>query len=146
MSASVSVEDRVRGGEGLIAIQHRRRIATGGRELFSDPLVIQALENSLILALVVTPICLILGTLSAVGISRFRYRGRGAVAGLVGAPLVVPWLLIGVGALLFFSRLHVPLSLQTIGIMHVVAGFPLVTAIVSARLVRFDVSLEEAAR
>ena len=66
--------------------------------------------------------------------------------GLVGAPLVVPWLLIGVGGLLFFSRLHVPLSLQTIGVMQVVSIFPLVTAIVAARLVRFDTSLEEAAR
>jgi ABC-type spermidine/putrescine transport system permease subunit II len=115
-------------------------------QMLRDPLVVQALKNSLILAVVVTPVCLILGTLAAVGISRFRYKLRGTVAALIGAPLVVPWLLIGVGALLFFSRLHVPLSLQTIGIMHVVAGFPLVTAIVSARLVRFDTSLEEAAR
>jgi spermidine/putrescine transport system permease protein len=115
-------------------------------QMLRDPLVLQALKNSLILAVVVTPVCLILGTLAAVGISRFRYKLRGTVAALVGAPLVVPWLLIGVGALLFFSRLHVPLSLQTIGIMHVVAGFPLVTAIVSARLIRFDTSLEEAAR
>jgi ABC-type spermidine/putrescine transport system permease subunit II len=115
-------------------------------QMFQDPLVIQALVNSIIIAVVVTPICIVLGTLSAVGISRFRYRFRGPVAGLLGAPLVVPWLLIGVGGLLFFSRLHVALSLATIGVMHVVAIFPLVTAIVSARLVRFDTSLEEAAR
>jgi len=115
-------------------------------QMFRDPLVLEALKNSLLIAFVVTPICIVLGTLAAVGISRFRYKLRGPVAGLLGAPLVVPWLLIGVGALLFFSRLHVPLSLETIGVMHVVAIFPLVAAIVAARLVRFDASLEEAAR
>ena len=108
--------------------------------------MIEALKNSIIIALVATPICIVLGTLAAVGISRFRYILRAPVAGLVGAPLVVPWLLIGVGGLRFFSRLHVPLSLQTIGVMQVVSIFPLVTAIVAARLVRFDTSLEEAAR
>ena len=116
------------------------------QQIFSDPLVIEALKNSIIIALVVTPVCIVLGTLAAVGISRFRYILRAPVAGLVGAPLVVPWLLIGVGGLLFFSRLHVPLSLNTIGVMQVVSIFPLVTAIVAARLVRFDTSLEEAAR
>jgi ABC-type spermidine/putrescine transport system permease subunit II len=116
------------------------------QQVFSDPLVIEALKNSIIIALVVTPVCIVLGTLAAVGISRFRYVLRAPVAGLVGAPLVVPWLLIGVGGLLFFSRLHVPLSLNTIGVMQVVSIFPLVTAIVAARLVRFDTSLEEAAR
>jgi spermidine/putrescine transport system permease protein len=116
------------------------------QQVFSDPMVIEALKNSIIIALIVTPVCIVLGTLGAVGISRFRYVLRAPVAGLVGAPLVVPWLLIGVGGLLFFSRLHVPLSLNTIGVMQVVSIFPLVTAIVAARLVRFDTSLEEAAR
>jgi ABC-type spermidine/putrescine transport system permease subunit II len=130
----------------IIALPFEGFTTTWYRQILKDPLVLSALRNSLVIALVVTPLCLILGTLAAVGITRFRYRLRGAAAGLVGAPLVVPWLLIGVGALLFFSRLHIPLSLQTIGVMHVVAGFPLVTAIVAARLVRFDTSLEEAAR
>jgi ABC-type spermidine/putrescine transport system permease subunit II len=115
-------------------------------QMFQDPQVIEALKNSMITSLVVTPVCIVLGTLAAVGISRFRYKLRAPVAALVGAPLVVPWLLIGVGGLLFFSRLHIPLSLQTIAVMQVVSIFPLVTAIVAARLVRFDVSLEEAAR
>jgi spermidine/putrescine transport system permease protein len=114
--------------------------------MFQDPAVLEALKNSIIISLVVTPVSLVLGTLAAVGISRFRYRLRAPVAGLMGAPLVVPWLLIGVGGLLFFSKLHVTLSLETIGVMQLVSIFPLVTAIVAARLVRFDPSLEEAAR
>jgi spermidine/putrescine transport system permease protein len=116
------------------------------REALSNTLVRESLKNSLVVALVVTPISLLLGTMAAFATTRFRYRGRGGIAALTGGPLVVPWLLIGVGALLFFSRLQVPLNLRTIGSMHIVVAFPLVAAIVSARLVRFDSRLEEAAR
>jgi ABC-type spermidine/putrescine transport system permease subunit II len=59
--------------------------------------------------------------------------------------LVVPWLIIGVAGLIFFSELNVSLSLETIGLMHLVVTFPLVVAIISAGLVRFQRSLEEAA-
>jgi ABC-type spermidine/putrescine transport system permease subunit II len=116
------------------------------RQALSNTLVRESIKNSLAVALVVTPVSLLLGTMGAFATTRFRYRGRGGVAALTAGPLVVPWLLIGVGALLFFSRLDVPLNLRTIGAMHVVVAFPLVAAIVSARLVRFEVSLEEAAR
>ena len=116
------------------------------REAFANGLVRESIKNSLAVAFVVTPISLLFGTMAAFATTRFRYRGRGAVAALTAGPLVVPWLLIGVGALLFFSRLDVPLNLRTITSMHVVVAFPLVAAIVSARLLRFDRSLEEAAR
>jgi len=104
-----------------------------------------AVWHSLLIAAIVTPVCLVLGTMTAFGLTRLRFRGRGGVGGLVGAPLVVPWLVIGVGALLLFGQFDVPLSLNTIGVMHVVCTFPLVVAIVSAGLVRFDRRLEEAA-
>jgi len=59
--------------------------------------------------------------------------------------LVVPWLIIGVAGLIFFSEVGVALSLQTVGLMQLVVTFPLVVAIVSAGLVRFSRSQEEAA-
>jgi spermidine/putrescine transport system permease protein len=115
------------------------------RQMFSNTDVTGALGNSVLLAAGVTPISLVLGIAAAYALTRTRFRFRGAAAGLIAAPLVVPWLLIGIGGLLFFSLSHTPLSLLTIGIMQIVACFPLVAAIVSARLVRFDKSLEEAA-
>ena len=104
-----------------------------------------AVVNSLIVASIVTVLSLFFGTLAAWGITRLRFRGRGAVAGLHGAVLVVPWLIIGVAGLIFFSEVGVALSLETIGLMHLVVTFPLVVAIISAGLIRFQRSLEEAA-
>ncbi len=114
-------------------------------EAFSTPAARDAVMHSLLVAAVVTPVCLVLGTASAVALTRVRFRGRGAVAALHGAPLVVPWLIIGVAALILFSEIGMSLSLTTIALMHVVCTFPLVVAIVSAGLVRFERSVEEAA-
>jgi len=104
-----------------------------------------AVTNSLIVASIVMVLSVVLGTMAAWGLTRLRFRGRGLVAGLNGAVLVVPWLIIGVAGLIFFSQIQVQLSLQTITLMHLVVTFPLVVAIVSAGLVRFQRSLEEAA-
>ena len=104
-----------------------------------------AIVNSLLVASLVTVGSLVLGTLAAWGLTRLRFFGRGAVAGLHGAVLVVPWLIIGVAGLIFFSEFRVSLSLKTVALMHLVVTFPLVVAIVSAGLVRFQRSLEEAA-
>ncbi len=115
------------------------------QEALTDPDVLDALRNSVLLAAVVAPVCVVLGTATAWGITRFRFRSRGLWSGLVGAPLIVPWLVIGVSGLMFFAYLRVSLSLLTVGAMHVAVTFPLVTALVASRLVRFERSQEEAA-
>jgi ABC-type spermidine/putrescine transport system permease subunit II len=111
----------------------------------SDRGVHDALRNSVIVASIVSPACVVLGTATAWGITRFRFRSRSFWSGLVGAPLIVPWLVIGVSGLVFFAYLEIELSLVTITAMHIAVTFPLVTALVSARLVRFERSQEEAA-
>ena len=114
-------------------------------EAWGDPLLRQALLNSFIVAFVVAPLCLVLGTLAAFGLTRFRFAGRAVIGGLVGAPLILPWLVIGIAALMAYGRLHVPLSLRTVIATQTICTFPLVTAIVSAQLFRFQRDQEEAA-
>ena len=115
------------------------------REALTDPAALTALANSLVLASIVAPICVVLGTATAWAITRFRFRTRALWSGLVAIPLVVPWLVIGIAGLLLFASLEIELTLKTIGVMHIMTTFPLVTALVAARLVRFERSQEEAA-
>ena len=115
-----------------------------------DPDLQRALLNSILVACIVAPVCLVIGTLTAFALTRFRFRTRGAIGGLVGAPLVLPWLVIGIAALLFFSQLQkvMPffhLSLRTVVATQIICTFPLVTAIVAAQLFRFQRAQEEAA-
>ena len=122
----------------------------------------EALWNSVKIAVPVTIICLVVGTLAAVGLARHFFWGRGGAAGLVALPLVLPWLVIGISGLLFFDLMFRSLppwvfqyvlpffrderpNLWTAGAMHLVVAFPLVTALVSAQLYRIERNLEEAA-
>jgi spermidine/putrescine transport system permease protein len=114
-------------------------------DAFRDELLHTALVNSIVVACIVAPVCLVLGTLTAFGLTRFRFRGRPAVSGLVGAPLILPWLIIGIAALMFYVRFNVDLSLNTVIATQVICTFPLVTAIVGAQLFRFQRVQEEAA-
>jgi ABC-type spermidine/putrescine transport system permease subunit II len=110
-----------------------------------DTLLRQAIVNSVAVAVAVTPLCVVLGTLTAFGLTRFRFRGRGVIGGLVGAPLILPWLIIGIAALMAYSKLHVTLNLRTVIATQTICTFPLVTAIVAAQLFRFEKVQEEAA-
>jgi ABC-type spermidine/putrescine transport system permease subunit II len=114
-------------------------------DAWNDQLLRESLLNSTIVAFVVAPLCLVLGTLAAFGLTRFRFRGRGAIGGLVGAPLILPWLVIGIAALMAYGRVHIALSLRTVVATQTICTFPLVTAIVAAQLFRFQRSQEEAA-
>jgi spermidine/putrescine transport system permease protein len=114
-------------------------------QALADANLRQALRNSLVVAGIVAPVSVTLGTLAAYPITRLRFRLRGAAAMLVAAPLVVPWLVIGISALIYFNKAHVPLSWHTVIPMHIVVTFPLVTVLVASRLARFDRTQEESA-
>jgi len=115
------------------------------REALADTNLLQALLNSIIVASIVAPLSVVLGVLAAYPITRLRFRLRGAAAMLLAAPLVVPWLVIGISALIYFNKAGVALSWRTVVLMHVVVTFPLVTVLVSASLARFDRTQEESA-
>ena len=114
-------------------------------EALNDDGAMTAIGNSVLVASIVMVVSLVLGTLAAWGLTRVEFRGRPLIAGVHGAVLVVPWLIIGVAGLIFFSQIEYALSLQTIMLMHIVVTFPLVVAVVSAGLIRFNRSIEEAA-
>jgi ABC-type spermidine/putrescine transport system permease subunit II len=114
-------------------------------EAVNEEAAVTAITNSLTVATIVMVVSLVLGTLASWGLTRIQFRGRALIAGVHGAVLVVPWLIIGVAGLIFFSQIEWELSLTTIVLMHIVVTFPLVVAVVSAGLVRFDRSVEEAA-
>jgi len=115
--------------------------------------LILALANSLTIALVTTLIALLIGTLAAIGLWRFRFPGNGLVGSAFSLPIVVPEICMGVAFLIFFARvlrwpqgLGWPLDLGPIIIAHVAFCFPFVTVVVRARLASFNRDLEEAAR
>ena len=116
------------------------------RKLIADTQIREALVNSLIVAAATVALATTLGVLAAVGIHRYTVRLRAIVRGLAVLPMMTPRLILGIALLSFYSFLAVDLTLVTVVIGHVIIGLPYVVLIVSARLVGFDRSLEEAAR
>ena len=104
-----------------------------------------ALETSAIVAAISSVIAVSLGILASIGLSRSRFRGRGAVTALVLIPLVVPLIVLGISLLLLFHELGIPLSILTIVVGHVVISLPYTVLILMPRLEQIDSSLAEAA-
>jgi len=122
-------------------------------KLFNNDSLMIAFANSLTIAFLATIISLIIGTLAAVLLWRYRFMGKPAVEGAFTLPLVVPEICMGVSMLLFFTRvlpwpnnLIWPFSLGSIVIAHVSFCFPFVALVVRARLASFNKEQEEAAR
>ncbi len=108
--------------------------------------LLKALQNSLVLGAISAAFATALGALGAIGITRFNFPGRGAFLAVASLPLVIPYVVLAVGLLLFFESMGVTLSLWTVGVGHVVISLPYAMLIIAARLAGFDDNLEEAAQ
>lgn len=121
-------------------------------ELFRDPQMLGAAWLSLQIAFFAATLALVLGTLCAVALVRFkRFRGRTVLAGAVSAPLVMPDVITGLALLLLFVAMEGTLGwpagrgILTIIIAHTTFCMAYVTVVVQSRLSDLDLSLEEAA-
>lgn len=122
-----------------------------GKVFENDTLVI-ALGNSLTIAFLATVASVLLGTLAAVMLWRFRFPFKAGVEGTMALPIVVPEICMGVAMLVFFAQINWPtdlvwpLNLSAITIAHITFCFPFVTMVVRARLAGFNKEQEEAAK
>jgi spermidine/putrescine transport system permease protein len=114
-------------------------------QVWTNAPLMRAAKNSLIVASVTTVVAVLLGTLGAWLLYRYRFRGKRAITTLVSAPIALPEIIMGVSLLVLFSTAAIPLGLTTVIIAHVTFCFPFVLLAVRARLAGLDPALEEAA-
>jgi spermidine/putrescine transport system permease protein len=112
---------------------------------FSDQALTDALFVSLRVALISSVIAAILGTMIALSLSRYRFKGSGAVNLFLVLPLTSPEVVLGSSlATLFLSR-GVDFGYTTVIIAHVMFQISFVAVTVRARIRGFDWTLEQAA-
>lgn len=114
-------------------------------QLFANGPLMRAASNSLIIATATTILSVVLGTLGAWLLHRYRYRGAKSIQTLFTIPMVVPEVLMGISLLVLFSTAGIALGFTTVVIAHATFCFPFVLVAVQARLLDLDPSLEEAA-
>jgi len=113
--------------------------------LWRDEQIFRSLENSLVVAAIVTLACVVFGTMSALIFARPHRRAKALLDGVVYLPLVIPEIVIAVATVIFFSLVMLKLSLWTIVIAHITFCISYVIIVVGARLAGMDSSLQEAA-
>jgi spermidine/putrescine transport system permease protein len=115
-------------------------------KVFDKPELTAALKNSLIVATVSTVIATALGTLIALALVRYRFRGKGPAEMVMFMNIAAPEIVLGASLLSLFITFGVQRGLLTIVIAHVMFNIAYVVVTVRARLAGFQRSLEEAAQ
>jgi spermidine/putrescine transport system permease protein len=133
-------------------------VSKGRTGLFADAELLGSIAISSVVALWVTALSVLLGTANAFLLERGRFPGKQALSVLMLAPLVIPGVILGISILAFASRiadfagdafgweldfLRPGLPLVVLGQFSFIATIATLT--ISARLRRFDRTLEEAA-
>jgi len=103
--------------------------------------MVLSLEIAFLAALIATA----LGTLIALALVRYGFRGRGATNLLIFLPLSTPEIVLGASLLTLFLNLTIVFGFWTILIAHVMFCISFAVVTVKARLIGFDRHLEEAA-
>ena len=115
-------------------------------QILGDGALMQALANSLIVALISSAIAVTLGFLAAYGLARHRLPGSLLMRGLLIAPMTVSYLIIALGLLGVVNQTGLSPSLIITGIGHVVINLPLCFAILYASMGDHQKNIERAAR
>jgi spermidine/putrescine transport system permease protein len=112
---------------------------------FGYPGVESALKVSIEIALLSALVSTALGTLIALALVRYRFKGSATTNLLIFIPMTTPEVVMGASLLTLFVNWRIPQGFGTILIAHILFNISYVVVTVRARLVGFDRHLEEAA-
>jgi spermidine/putrescine transport system permease protein len=128
-------------------------------QLFQNRDVMNATRNTLIIAFTSTIVATVVGTMAALALQRYNFRGRDFSETTMYFPIVTPEIVMGIGILVMFSAAfgwinsalsltgdqRLSMGLGTVIVSHIAFSVPFVILTVRARLHGFDNRVEEAA-
>lgn len=113
--------------------------------LFKNRRVLEALTNSLIVAIASTLVSTILGTTAAIALNKYQYKYKNVINGLLYLPILIPEIVMGLSLLVLFSQAHIPLGKTSLILAHITFCVSFVVITVNARLEGMRPELEQAA-
>jgi len=124
-------------------------------EFWNNNQLTNSISVSLQVAAISTVVSVVLGTLSALALERFTFRGKRVFDALLYLPIIIPDVTMGIMMLVFFAEgidvidalfgITLSKGLATITLSHVAFCISFVSVVVRARLSGMDERLEEAA-
>lgn len=114
------------------------------RVMIEDRQLWFAIKNSLLIAGISTAVSTVLGTMAALVLGKYVFRGKKLFQNLLYVPIIIPEIIFGIALLIFFVTIHLQLGLLSIVCAHITFSLSFVTLVVLAKVGHFDRSLEEA--
>lgn len=120
------------------------------RKLFQNEMIMTALGNTMIVAVVASVVATVLGTAAAIGIHKMRRVPKTIVMEVTNIPMINPEIVTGVSLMLLFvffaARMHLEFGFTTLIIAHITFDVPYVVMNVMPKLRQMDSHLYEAAQ
>lgn len=113
-------------------------------KLFHDSELWGIFLNTLLIAVISTLLAVIIGTIAAVGLARFKFKGKSIIDNALYVPIVIPEIVLAVALLSIFSAINFPLGTFAMILGHTTLTVPFVIITIKSRLSDFDQSVEEA--
>lgn len=113
--------------------------------LFSDNAVLNAMANTLIIALISTVAATVIGTMTCVGLMGLRRRSRAFIMGVTNIPMINADIVTGISLMLLFKVLHFETGFITVLLAHITFNIPYVMLAVLPRMKTINPNVYEAA-
>lgn len=112
--------------------------------LFENSSLLESFGNTMLIAIISTLLATVIGTLAAVGMYKYKFRGKTAIDALLYIPVVIPEIVLGISLLTLFANVKIPRGMLSLVLAHTTFSVPYVIFNVRARLAGYDNSIEEA--
>lgn len=113
-------------------------------KLFANSAVVGSLWYSIVIAILATVISVSIGTLGALGLKKYEFRGKKFINNMLYIPIIVPEIVMAVALLIIFMKLGFALGMGSILIGHCTFCIPYAVVTIKGRISGDGYSLEEA--
>lgn len=114
-------------------------------ELIKDPIILQSLYNTLLVAIVSTIVSTIIGTLTAIGLNELRGFKKKIILDVNYLPVLNPDIVTAVGLMGLFGFFNLKFGFMTMTLSHIVFCIPYVILSILPKLQQMDKNMLEAA-
>lgn len=115
------------------------------KTLFTNTTLLESLGNTLIVAITSTVISTIVGTLAAIGLYKYDFKGKDFINSLLYIPVVIPEIVLGISLLSIYTLMKLNLGLGTLIISHIAFSIPYVIISIRTVISSMNWQIEEAA-
>ncbi len=116
------------------------------KKLYSNSLLIGSTKNSFLIAALSASIATLIGTISALGLYSYRFKGRKLFSSIVYVLAISPDIIMGISLLILFNFINMDLGFYSLLLAHITLNLPFVIIVIISRLKTFNKNLINAAR